>query len=157
MFDARPRSKPWGLWPNELVEEHVAARGAHSVSAAWVKGHATPAHVEEGITTSRDRHFNGLTRQDSRALLRFMLFVRLCCVLLLIVFKFMSPKSLFSLKTNVPSKPSKRLFWGKILIRLVPCCPLALQDTLLGVSCLDGHMPHACLAILMPSFRFGTF
>ena len=41
------------LW--ELVDKIVEQRGLESNSIDWVKGHATPAQVQKGITTSRDR------------------------------------------------------------------------------------------------------
>ena len=62
ILEGKPRRKPWGLWPNgdllELVEQHVLAKGVNAVNGNWIKGHATIADVEVGITTSRDRLCN---------------------------------------------------------------------------------------------------
>ena len=62
ILNSKPRKKPWGITPNgdlyALVEKVIHERGANSVDAAWVKGHAAHVHVEKGITTAYDKHWN---------------------------------------------------------------------------------------------------
>ena len=58
---SKPR-KPWktvsdgDLW--ELFWNAAAAKGTRAVRLSWVKGHATQQHVDEGITTAKDRTGN---------------------------------------------------------------------------------------------------
>ena len=54
--------KPWKLINDGDLWEHfykaVQAKGPNSIKITWVKGHATPQHVDEGITTQADLEGN---------------------------------------------------------------------------------------------------
>ena len=56
---SRRRPKPWALRPNgdlwQIWEKLAYCKGLRSIKVSWVKGHATQAHVDRGVTSWRDK------------------------------------------------------------------------------------------------------
>ena len=64
ILEDRPRHIVWGLHPNgdlwALVEQHIRARGPHSIQGHKLKAHTSPEDVAKGVISLEDRAGNGL-------------------------------------------------------------------------------------------------
>ena len=59
ILEHRKPQKPWklvsdgDLW--EFFHQAVTSKGASSIRISWIKGHATQAHIADGVTTLQDK------------------------------------------------------------------------------------------------------